>query len=51
MSTLFPDLKKLDGPSDLKPKTKTSFVVAQEAAAEAAKAKKAKKKTTTTKSE
>ena len=47
MSTLFPNLTKLDGPNDLKPAPKTSFVLAQEAKAKAAKATKTKKTTTT----
>ena len=32
----------LDGPNDLKPKVKTSFIIQKEAAEEAAKAKKTK---------
>ena len=41
MSTLFPDLKNLDGPNDLQPAVKTSRIIA----AETPKAKKTKKTT------
>jgi len=40
------DQPPLDGPNDLRPEVKTSYIIAKEAAEAAAKAKKTTKKTT-----